>query len=136
MIKFEFELTEQEFNNLKSLFRANRRHLADRIGGCGVDTDLRQTLNTIVQLDNELEQKIVGGAINPPSEDPKIIKLTDGCRVKLSDGSEVVMRLYRNPRDFIWCFKMDDEFILHDYSHQYFTESGSGYHNLNVVSVL
>lgn len=139
MPKFNFELTDQEFRNLQGMFRQVERETKARIARNTEDINLVILLTDILALDVALESKILAGVVAdevPVMEKKADIVLYDGCRVRLADDSIVELVQIRDPNEYLWCFRMNVDYVLHDFSHQVFKINGQGYHDLDVVEVL
>ena len=139
MPKFNFELSDQEFRNLQGLFRQVVRETKARIARNTDDINLVILLTDIMELDVALESKILAGMVTdeiPALEKKNDIVLYDGCRVRLLDDSIVELMQVKDPDEFLWCFRMNGDYVLHDFSHQAFKMNGQGYHNMNVVEIL
>lgn len=139
MPKFNFELTDQEFRNLQGMFRQVERETKARIDRNTEDINLVILLTDILALDAALESKILAGVVAdevPAIVQKKDIVLYDGCRVRLADDSIVELVQIRDPNEYLWCFRMNVDYVLHDFSHQVFKINGQGYHDLDVVEVL
>lgn len=63
-----------------------------------------------------------------------MVKLYDGAKVKLCDGSIVEMK--HDDRNLRYKFKMSNQYSNHRYYNQWFTEDGNGNHGTTVIQII